>query len=1345
MRLPYSRLSYLLIYLLLSLFSVSTPAATIDELIQSAEQGNLKAQSHLGYMYYVGEGVKQDYVEAVKWYRQAAAQGDRDAQYNLAVAYAFGEGVKQDHGQAATWYRRAAEQSHIIAQYSLGLSYAYGEGVPQDTQEAANWFEKAAKQGYARAQVHLASMYHIGDGVGRNFKEAAKWYRKAADRGNPTAQYNLGSLYRSGKGVTQDINQAKRWFRLAADQGYAPAQNELASLNLRPKPSPNDLPEIEQAEIAVSTKTEPPVNDTETRQPVTETPQVAEPAVTTEASAERVDSEVAKTSDSIAKPIVNTGVTAVETASEVATVTSETVVETATDSTTASSAGLFGFLGGLFSSGEDDIEENSDTDSNINQRESVANEKPTPTVFEGKQETDSSDKDKHNLLSIFETTEDTELNSEEAIVETEVEVAANDWSRPSTETVDSEAPETEIVETDDTTFENETELSNVNHNESTPLAVEEVTDTANDEIVEDEISIEPAEEKIVSESASGEDVDEPSFFERLFGTDKTETASEEDSMVNADIADESVADNADSVMAEEASVTEAIELESGTHELAVTTDSETVAEIVDEDIAETMVELPSADAEVSNVADIDSSAEDIIVADTETEPLLESDTEADTEEKTSGISGFFSRLFGTSEAETETVKNTESETDVPEEIIAYVEAEETLYHEQHDNEVQITTLEAETFEPETATSLQPPPVTDETLNLAESTSEPLAEPAEQQDPLILAAEAGDAQAQKTLADRYHQTTGTGQDYAAARRWYVTAAEQGNVDAQYALGNIYLMGEGTQQDNVQAYHWYKQAAEQGHEAATGNARNLERVFQQQGLSAEDIETRLLAENTNTIDTEVTADVETSVAETDTELAPFISELFEAESPETMLTETDENSRAEQVPEPVTETVEETIAETSLDKIDADSYESTSAVDSDEVADSELVAMPTEIQNETEVEAEETQASAGFFSKLFGTGDNAESSAITTEEKINAEAEAEIVMEATADNRSDMATESDENELATLFDESFNENNKAATNATEEVVENSAVDEQVEEIVEAVALLEEQHPLAGLERQALSGDIQAAYELANAYYAGEQVQQDYQQAREWYVSAANQGHAESQFSLGNMYLMGEGVEQDDQSALDWYQQAANQGHTSARHNYDNLNTMLNTASSNTAESGAVVSEADPEPTLEAIDETITEVSEVPSTPALDSDAEENYQKGLAYVYGDGVEKDLQLAFGQFLKAANQGHTAAQYRIATAYAYGEGVTQDYQQAAEWYGKAAKSGDLLAQRQLAKLYWSGKGVEKNRAMAHAWYSIIANHGDLMDRQRLDMLKQEMTSEELDESRRLSNELSQL
>src|SRR5690606_27310705 len=78
-------------------------AAAAQEFRRLAEAGDARAQAHLGYLHYTGEGVPQSYEEAVRWYRAAAQQGLADAQYNLATAYAFGEGVPQDYREAAAW------------------------------------------------------------------------------------------------------------------------------------------------------------------------------------------------------------------------------------------------------------------------------------------------------------------------------------------------------------------------------------------------------------------------------------------------------------------------------------------------------------------------------------------------------------------------------------------------------------------------------------------------------------------------------------------------------------------------------------------------------------------------------------------------------------------------------------------------------------------------------------------------------------------------------------------------------------------------------------------------------------------------------------------------------------------------------------------------------------------------------------------------------------------------------------------------------------------------------------------------------------------------------------------
>ena len=68
----------------------------IDDCRVRAEQGNSSAQLNLGLMYDEGQGVLQDYKEAVKWYRLAAEQGYSKAQYNLGLMYYKGLGVPQD-------------------------------------------------------------------------------------------------------------------------------------------------------------------------------------------------------------------------------------------------------------------------------------------------------------------------------------------------------------------------------------------------------------------------------------------------------------------------------------------------------------------------------------------------------------------------------------------------------------------------------------------------------------------------------------------------------------------------------------------------------------------------------------------------------------------------------------------------------------------------------------------------------------------------------------------------------------------------------------------------------------------------------------------------------------------------------------------------------------------------------------------------------------------------------------------------------------------------------------------------------------------------------------------------
>jgi len=65
--------------------------------------------------------------------------------------YINGQGVTQDYKEAVKWYRLAAEQGNAIAQANLGLMYGKGQGVIKDNVYGHMWSNIAASSGDADA------------------------------------------------------------------------------------------------------------------------------------------------------------------------------------------------------------------------------------------------------------------------------------------------------------------------------------------------------------------------------------------------------------------------------------------------------------------------------------------------------------------------------------------------------------------------------------------------------------------------------------------------------------------------------------------------------------------------------------------------------------------------------------------------------------------------------------------------------------------------------------------------------------------------------------------------------------------------------------------------------------------------------------------------------------------------------------------------------------------------------------------------------------------------------------------------------------------------------------------
>lgn len=95
---------------------------------------------------------------------------------------------------------------------------------------------------------------------------------------------------------------------------------------------------------------------------------------------------------------------------------------------------------------------------------------------------------------------------------------------------------------------------------------------------------------------------------------------------------------------------------------------------------------------------------------------------------------------------------------------------------------------------------------------------------------------------------------------------------------------------------------------------------------------------------------------------------------------------------------------------------------------------------------------------------------------------------------------------------------------------------------------------------------------------------------------------------------------------------------------------------------------------------------------------------YRLGRCYAKGNGVEKDLRMAFAYYSKAAEQNYHKAQYRMGKCYKDGKGVQKDKKKAFHYFQLAANQEYADAEYQLGKCYFKGKGTDADKSLAKKW-----------------------------------------
>ena len=79
---------------------------------------------------------------------------------------------------------------------------------------------------------------------------------------------------------------------------------------------------------------------------------------------------------------------------------------------------------------------------------------------------------------------------------------------------------------------------------------------------------------------------------------------------------------------------------------------------------------------------------------------------------------------------------------------------------------------------------------------------------------------------------------------------------------------------------------------------------------------------------------------------------------------------------------------------------------------------------------------------------------------------------------------------------------------------------------------------------LQASAFSGNSTAQYDLGQCFEFGISVKKNHDEAKCWYLRAAEQGHVRAQYCLGLLYSQGRQIVQDYEQAVYWFRKAADQ---------------------------------------------------------------------------------------------------------------------------------------------------------------------------------------------------------
>jgi len=246
----------------------------------------------------------------------------------------------------------------------------------------------------------------------------------------------------------------------------------------------------------------------------------------------------------------------------------------------------------------------------------------------------------------------------------------------------------------------------------------------------------------------------------------------------------------------------------------------------------------------------------------------------------------------------------------------------------------------------------------------------------------------------------------------------------------------------------------------------------------------------------------------------------------------------------------------------------------------------------------------------------------------------------------------------------------------------------------------------------------GNVEAQFRIGLIYDLGQEMPQDYIQAKQWYEKAASGGLADANYLLGGMYELGHGVPLDYKKAVEYYEKAASKGQADAQLDLANI-FFYGT---------------------EGIPKNYSRAAKWYEAAAQQGIVEA--QKKIALMYeGVGLPKDYKKAKNWYEKAASQGDISAKASLGLMYSEGKGVERNFSKALEYLKPAANAGNWSAQFTLGAMYADGRGVPQDYVEAHKWFNILAAVGFEQVVESRNRLTKKMTPAQIAEAQRLASD----